>query len=246
MLKKMKKIFRNGKALLIAFDHAVEHGPYAYEGINLNPKRIVEIAKQGADGIILHVGAVKYIGKIPKKLALIIKVTARTNLAPNRIEEIATSIDEALAYGADAIAATVYVGCEKEWYMLRNLAKLKLECMKRKLPLIAFMYPRVKGMKKNDVKIVRYAARLGAELGVDVVKTYYTGSKQSFAKVVEDCFVPVVAAGGRKVKLDKFLQQAKDIMETGASGLAVGRNVWARNRKDAIKILKKLRKIVHG
>jgi class I fructose-bisphosphate aldolase len=245
MLKKMKKIFRDGKALLMAFDHAVEHGPYVYEGINLDPKRIVEIAKHGADGIILHVGAAKYVGKIPKNLALIIKVTARTNLAPNMIEEIVTRVDEALACGADAIAATVYVGCEKEWYMLRNLAQLKLECMKRKLPLIAFMYPRVKGMKKNDVKAVWYAARLGAELGVDAVKTYYTGSKQSFAKVVEDCFVPVVVAGGKKVKTTKFLEQVKDVMEAGASGLAVGRNVWARDKKDAIKILEKLRKIVH-
>lgn len=243
--KKLKKIIKkDGKALLIAFDHAVEHGPSVYEGINLDPKRIVEIAKQGADGIILHVGSARY-ARIPKNLALIVKVTARTNLAPNQVEEIVTSVEEAENIGADAIAATVYVGNENEWRMLRNLAGLKKECLRRELPLIAFMYPRVKGKRKNDVDCVRYAARLGAELGVDVVKTYYTGSKESFSKVVKDCFVPVVAAGGEKTKTEsEFFEEVKNVLEAGAAGLAVGRNVWAR--KNAVEILRKVREIIHG
>ncbi|MFN8456494.1 MAG: hypothetical protein U0401_17800 [Anaerolineae bacterium] len=41
-----------------------------------------------------------------------------------------------------------------------------------------------------------YAARCGAELGVDIVKTWYTGTPESFREVVESCpGVAVVAAG---------------------------------------------------
>ena len=235
---------KDGKVLLIAFDHAVEHGPARYEGIDLNPKRIVQIAAKGADGVILHAGAVRYVEKIPRNLALIVKITARTNLSPIMTEEVVTTVEEAASIGADAIGYTVYVGSSWEPEMLKNLSSVKLACRKKGLPILGFMYPRVNDKKTTDVKAVRYAARLGAEIGVDIVKTYYTGSRGSFSKVVNDCFIPVVAAGGPKISDKNFLKMAKDVMASGAAGLAVGRNVWSSRRP--VEILKKLRKIVHG
>ena len=127
--------------------------------------------------------------------------------------------------------------------MLRNLAEIKTRCLQEELPLFAFMYPRVNDKKTTDVNPVRYAARLGAEIGVDVVKTYYTGSKESFERVVEDCFVPIVVAGGIKTKREEeFLRIVKDVMAAGASGIAVGRNVWMR--ENAIEMLKRIRGVV--
>jgi len=243
---RFKKILKkDGRTFLLAFDHGVEHGPHKYEGIDLNPQRIVDIAAHAADAVILHVGAMKRLEKIPKRLGLVIKVTARTNLAPNMIQEIVTSVEEAVSYGADAISATVYVGNEYEYKMLRNLAEIKRECLKYDLPLLGFMYPRVKGKPKNDVIAVRYAARLGSELGLDLIKTYYTGSKQSFSKVVRDAFAPVVAAGGMKTgSIDTFFKEVKDVIASGAAGLAIGRNVWMR--KNAIEVAKRVRQLVHG
>ncbi|MEM0333499.1 MAG: fructose-bisphosphate aldolase, partial [Candidatus Aenigmatarchaeota archaeon] len=92
----------------------------------------------------------------------------------------------------------------------------------------------------------RYAARVGAEIGFDVVKTYYTGDKESFSKVVKDCFVPILVAGGPKIEEEReFIKIVEDVMSVGAAGIAVGRNVWERNDEEALKILEDLRRIIH-
>jgi len=250
--KKEKRLMKlinpiNKRTLFVAFDHAVEHGPTDYEGINLDPVRIAKIASEGkADGLIVHSGAARYIRRFSNiKVPLVIKITGRTKLSPKIMQSIVTTVEEAELIGACGVAATVYVGSEFEGEMLERLAEIKRECIRRGMPLIGFMYPRVKGKKKDDLQIVRYSARLGAELGVDIVKTYYTGSKESFSKVVRDAnFVPVVAAGGEeKFELD-FLEMVKDIIDSGAAGLAVGRNVWKKN--NGLFILKQIRRIVHG
>ena len=52
-------------------------------------------------------------------------------------------------------------------------------------------------------KISNTRARVGAELGADIVKVVYTGQPESFAEVVEGCPVPVVIAGGAKMDSDE-------------------------------------------
>jgi len=247
--RRLNKIInpKTKKTLLIAFDHAVEHGPVVYEGINLDPLRIAKIVYEGgANALIVHSGAARYIKKYYKQIPLIIKLTGRTNLTTRKIQSITTTVKEAEYLGAAGVACTVYIGSEYEYKMLENLAEIKKECLERQLPLIGFMYPRVEGKEKNDVDLVRYAARLGAELGVDIVKTYYTGSKETFSKVIKDAnFVPVVSAGGEKRENEfEIFQMARDVMDSGAAGMAVGRNVWGKQNGSIV--LKEVKKIIHG
>jgi class I fructose-bisphosphate aldolase len=78
-----------------------------------------------------------------------------------------------------------------------------------------------------DPEAVRHAARLGAELGADIVKVSYTGAMKSFEKVVEGCHVPVIIAGGPKMESDReILEMVKGAMEAGAAGISIGRNVF--------------------
>jgi len=247
--KRLNKIIdpKTKKILLMAFDHAVEHGPVVYEGINLDPLRIAKIAHEGgANALIVHSGAAKYIRKYLKKLPLIVKINGRTDLTTKKIQSIITTVKEAECVGATAVAYTVYVGSEYEDKMLESLSHVKKQCLEKGMPLIGFMYPRVDGKNKDDSRLVRYAARLGAELGVDIVKTYYTGSKETFSKVIKDAnFVPVVSAGGgMKESEAEFFQMVRDVIDSGASGMAVGRNVW--EKENASAILKEIRKIIYG
>jgi DhnA family fructose-bisphosphate aldolase class Ia len=248
--RRLKEIMKDGKALLLAFDHAVEHGPSAYEGVDLSPERIARIAVEGnADGIIVHVGAARKIKKIVRRLPLIVKLTARTSLAPdeNQIQQIVTSVKEAKDVGAKAIACTIYFGSEREAEMLKMFEEIKQEANRYKMPIFGFAYPRGKKLKsKYDADAIRYAARVGAEIGFDVVKTYYTGDKESFSKVVKDCFVPILVAGGPKISEEKdVLKIVEDIMSVGAAGVAIGRNVWMRKDEEAINLLKEIGRIVH-
>jgi class I fructose-bisphosphate aldolase len=90
------------------------------------------------------------------------------------------------------------------------------------------IYPRGKRIKDEyDPAAVMHAARLGAELGADLVKVSYTGSKESFRKVVEGCHVPVVIAGGPKMDSDSaVLRMVSDAIDAGAAGISIGRNVF--------------------
>jgi DhnA family fructose-bisphosphate aldolase class Ia len=108
------------------------------------------------------------------------------------------------------------------------------------------MYTRGPKVKNEyDVKLVKHAARVGAELGADIVKVVYTGSVESFREVVEGCFVPVVIAGGEKMGNDEdLIEMVKGAMASGAAGVSIGRNVF--QHKDPEKMVQKICRIVHN
>ena len=94
------------------------------------------------------------------------------------------------------------------------------------------------------VDVVAHAARIGAELGADIIKTNFTGNIETFKTVTESCPVPVVIAGGPKCKsLDEVLQTTFDAMQAGAAGLSIGRNVF--QCENPTQIAKALSAIVH-
>jgi predicted phospho-2-dehydro-3-deoxyheptonate aldolase len=239
---------KTGKTVIIALDHGFEHGPADFPDGVLDPRMIVKAVREGgANGIMMHKGIAKYtaeewMGKIP----LILKLTGRTSLVP---EEWATqayvaSVEDAVSLSADAVAVTVYVGSKSEPKMLADFRRVEAKCRRFGMPILALMYPRGPAVKDRfNVEVVRYAARLGAELGVDMVKTYYTGSVDTFRQVVKACHVPVVAAGGpRKETAQEALEMVKEVMEAGALGVTIGRNVWAH--PDPVGMTKAIRRIV--
>ena len=99
--------------------------------------------------------------------------------------------------------------------------------------------------KEYDVKWVKHAARVGAELGADIVKVVYTGSPETFREVVEGCFVPVVIAGGEKMGNDhEILEMIRGALAAGGAGVSIGRNVF--QHKDPVRIVQTISQIVHN
>ena len=92
--------------------------------------------------------------------------------------------------------------------------------------------------------MVKIAARIGAELGADIVKTNYTGDKESFKQVVDGCPVPVVIAGGSKGSDKDALQMIRDAIDAGAAGVAMGRNSF--QHKDPEKFIKAVSLVIHN
>jgi fructose-bisphosphate aldolase/2-amino-3,7-dideoxy-D-threo-hept-6-ulosonate synthase len=97
---------------------------------------------------------------------------------------------------------------------------------------------------EHGVEYVKLAARVGSELGADIVKTNYTGSPETFKEVVRGCNVPVVIAGGPKMNTEKeLLEMVYDAIQVGGAGVAIGRNIFqARN---PTLLIRKLCSIVH-
>jgi DhnA family fructose-bisphosphate aldolase class Ia len=71
------------------------------------------------------------------------------------------------------------------------------------------------------------AARIGAECGADFIKTFYTGSPETFRVVLDNATLPVVVLGGERANNDReVVAQIYSAMQAGANGVAVGRNIW--------------------
>ena len=95
-----------------------------------------------------------------------------------------------------------------------------------------------------DASTVAHCARLGVELGADVIKVAYTGDPESFSRVTESCCVPVVIAGGPRMDSPReILQMAHDSITAGGAGLSMGRNIF--QAEDPARLVRALHSVVH-
>lgn len=240
--RRLRRIFPDGKTVIIPMDHGVTSGPI--KGLVDMQAIVDKLLLGGANAIVVHKGIAKSIDS--RDLGLIVHLSASTkySLHPNRKVKVC-SIEEAVRLGADAVSVHINVGDENEHEMLKEMGEIADECDSLGIPLLAMMYPR--GPKipgEHDPEAVAHAARLGAELGADVIKTNYTGSVESFRKVVEACPVPVVIAGGPKADTSReILQMVHDSLRAGGSGVSIGRNVF--QHEDPTAMTKALAAIVH-
>jgi predicted phospho-2-dehydro-3-deoxyheptonate aldolase len=194
-----------------------------------------------------------------RDIGLIVHLSGSTSLSPvpNR-KVLVCSVERAVRIGADAVSIHVNIGAENEGEMLEAFGKVSEKADYWGMPLLAMVYPRgPKVENEKGVENVKIAARVGAELGADIVKVPYTGSPKSFKQVVEGCPIPVVIAGGSKLSDEDTLKMVEGAMKAGAAGLSMGRNAFqhenpvrlvsaacaivhdGKSAKQAMKILKK-------
>ena len=235
---------KSGKILIVPIDHGVSDGPIP--GL-INVKETVStIAESGANGILMHKGLIGagFRGE-GSDIGLIVHLSAGTALSPDPLSKvIVTTVEEAVALGADMISIHINVGAEDTSKMMTDAGQVVRDCNRFGMPLLMMMYPRGEKVKnEKDVSVVKIAARIGAELGADIVKTNYTGSKESFREVVEGCPVPVIIAGGCKGTDRDVLQMIRDAMDAGAAGVAMGRNAF--QHKEPKKIIKAVSLVIH-
>lgn len=241
---RLRRLFGGGRALIIAMDHGVSSGPIA--GLEDIRKAVANVAKGGATGIVLHKGVVRFAKDyFDERLALILHLSASTALSSHADRKVlVTEVEEAIAHGADAISIHVNLGGEDDDRMLADFGSTATACDRFGIPLLAMMYPRGPNVKNSyDVDVVKLVARVGAELGADVVKTVYTGSPDTFREVVRGCPVPVVVAGGPKLDSEPAaLAMVEGAVAGGAAGVSFGRNVF--QSKDPIGITRAIARIL--
>lgn len=237
---------KTGRTVIVPMDHGVSMGPIA--GIIDMAETIDEIASGGANAIIIHKGIVISGHRgYGRDIGLIIHLSASTSLGPDPNNKVlVTSVEKALQMGADAVSVHVNVGSETEPEMLIGLGTIAEICDDWGMPLIAMMYPRGKKIEDEHVAdVVKLAARAGAELGADIIKTNYTGDPDTFKEVVDGCPIPVVIAGGPRVETDEeLLEMVKNAVDVGGAGVAIGRNIFqAESRR---KTTRAIAEIVHN
>jgi len=218
----------SGHAVIVPLDHGISMGPI--RGLIDIKSTIDAISNGGATAVVEHKGIVPYGHRsFGQDIGLIVHLSASTSLDldPNA-KILVTTVEEAIKMGADAVSIHVNIGSGTDSRMLSDLGNVSRKCNEWGMPLLAMIYPR--GPKIDDpfdVDLVKHCARVGAELGADIVKTNYTGDIDTFREVTRGALVPVVIAGGPKMDSDeRVLQMVKDSIEAGGKGVSIGRNVF--------------------
>jgi class I fructose-bisphosphate aldolase len=226
-------------------DHGVSVGPI--QGL-IDMKAIVQaVANGGSNAVIMHKGLVRSSHRESgKDVGLIIHLSGSTSLSiyPNA-KTLVCSVEEAIKIGADAVSIHINLGDELERIMLKDMGQVAKDASDWGMPLVAMVYPRGEKVKNEyDVNAIKHAARVGSELGADLVKVSYTGSPESFAQVVQGCHVPVLIAGGPKMDSDEdILKMVHGAIQAGASGVSIGRNIFQHRNPELM--VKAMSKIVH-
>ena len=242
----MEPFLKGGKGMLLAYDQGLEHGPSIdFDARNADPSYVVEIASKGGfNGIVLQKGLAEkyYDGKVP----LIVKVNGKTNMPKGEpISKQVCSVEHAVSLQARAVGYTIYLGSAHEAEMLAEFGRIQEQAHERGIAAIAWVYPRGSAVTNDTSKeVVSYAARAALELGADAAKIKYTGDSESFSWAVKSAGkTKVFMSGGPKAPTEAaFLAQVRGAVDAGATGLAVGRNVW--QHKDPLAMSNSLRQII--
>ncbi|MEI7604022.1 MAG: fructose-bisphosphate aldolase [bacterium] len=228
----ISNLTRNGKMYMLAYDQGLEHGPVDFNDYNCLPENILELAVSGgATCFACQKGiAEKYYTRTEyrNQIPLILKLNGKTSyIKDSPYSPALATIDEAIQLGAYAVGYTVYVGSPRQDEMFKEFSEIIREAHKNNIPVIGWMYPRSANIPEETVEVTAYAARVGLELGADIVKVKPHDDLGGMKWIVRNAGrCKVVFQGGNKTDEDSFLDQVKMDVEAGGLGLAVGRNIW--------------------
>ncbi|WP_255190946.1 class I fructose-bisphosphate aldolase [Natronobeatus ordinarius] len=243
-------IVRDGKSLILAMDHGLEHGPVDFTEVpeKLDPSTVFETATHDAvTAMAVQKGIAEgYYPSYEDDVNLLLKMNGTSTLWMGEYDSaVNCSVEYAADIGADAVGFTLYGGSNHEVEMAEEFREIHEDARAHDLPVVMWAYPRGQGVK-NDTKpdVISYATRIALELGADVAKIKYPGSKEAMAHAVDSAGdMKVVMSGGSKTSDYEFLSTVEAVMDAGAKGLAVGRNVW--QREDPTRILDALEKVIY-
>lgn len=235
----------SGRLVGITMDHPIARG--VLPGLSEIERALSTVAAGRPDSITLQKGiADRCFERFAGDIGLILKSTSYSPY--HRTLDVPTAtVDEALRLGADAISVGVLVGSELQAAQITHLGAVSREAELAGLPLVAHIYPRGDALEGDRLSAenVSYAVRVGAELGVDLVKTEWTGDAESFAQVVEAGWpARVVLAGGNPGReLRDYFQMTADALAAGAAGATYGRFVWGHDNPG--RVVEALRMLIH-
>jgi class I fructose-bisphosphate aldolase len=240
---------RDGKVLILAYDHGLEHGPVDFEAVpgSADPERTFEAATHPAvTSVAVQKGVAEaYYPSYKDDVDLLMKLNGTSNLWMGEPDSaVNCTVDYAAEVGASAVGFTLYGGSNNEVEMAEEFRDAQEQAREHDLPVVMWSYPRGQGLK-NDTKpdVIAYAARLTLELGADVAKVKHPGSQSAMEDAVRMAGpTKVVMSGGSKTTDRDFLESVKETIDAGGKGLAVGRNVW--QREDPTQILDALERVI--
>jgi len=252
---RIAKLFKDKKNLVIsALDHVMEYGDQP--GIEDSAKAIKNCLT--TDALLLprfmlkrhwDLFASRYDSPIP-----IVRINWSSSFYyPLDYREgnttIATTVEEAVEAGAEAVICSLFLEEKNNQLRETNNVALFSEVVRQKeslgIPLIGEAYI-VEHKDKTPEEVhakVKRVSRIMAELGADLIKTFFTGA--SFNEVIKNTPVPVFTIGAEKLNSDlDVLLKAKASIDQGARGIIFGRNIFMSEKPS--ELIKALNEVINN
>lgn len=226
-----KIVMEDGKALMLAIDHGYFMG--AAHGMEM-PKVQVEKLIPHIDSLMLSPGILASQIDSDFKKGIVLRASGGNTILESDIdnEGLILSAKNAVKLNASAIAVSMFVGAEHSHQTILNLTDAINDAMEYDLPVLGVTAVGKALKDKKEKRYLTHASRLAAELGADIVKTYYC---EGFEEVVKKTTVPIIVAGGPKLDSYKdVLELCYNSIQCGAIGVDMGRNIWQSDYPEAI------------
>jgi len=241
MKNRMSKLInpKTGRAVWLAIDHGYFLGPVQKLEA---PGETVKPLLPYADAVMLTRGVLRNCIDPNDSPPVMLRVSGGSSILGEDLsrETITVSMEEAIRLNVSGVAFSIYVGAKYEHQTLVGLSELVNQAQRYGIPVLAVTAVG-KELAKRDARFLSRSCRIAAELGAQIIKTYYC---DNFEKVVESSPVPLVIAGGPKLRTElDALQLAYDAIRKGAIGVDMGRNIW--QSENALAKIQAIRRIVH-
>jgi fructose-bisphosphate aldolase/2-amino-3,7-dideoxy-D-threo-hept-6-ulosonate synthase len=234
---RLGRIGTGGRHLIVPMDHGITMG--AVRGLVDIESTIDAVTRGGADAVLTQKGVAPRVHPNRNGAGYIVHCNASTTIGPDESDKRPTAtVEEVIRAGADAVSFHINVGSEYEPDQITQLAELTSEAERYGMPVLAMTYARGHDIREDDPEAfaedLGHAVRLGEELGADVIKTAYSGTAETFDRVVESTRLPVVIAGGSKGTDEETLSMVRGAMDAGAAGVSMGRSIFQHEDPEAI------------
>ena len=240
---------KRNKMMAITVDHAISRGIAPMTGIQDIQGAIDKIVAGRPDAMTMTGPiAERCLGKHAGKVSLLCKISSYSPVSPTQ-DAVFGTVDSAIALGADAVSMGCMTLGDFQNEQFEAIGKVAQECRLKGMPLIGHVYPKGESVpvdKRTAWENIAYCVRSACELGMDIVKTTYTGDPESMAKAIScvpSSFRVVIQGGDACKTLDDYLNMTYDAMQCGVGGVTMGRFVW--DYKDVTALVIALRYIIH-
>ena len=220
---------KSNKMMAITVDHAISRGIAPMTGLHSIQDTIDKIILGKPDAMTMTKGIAEHcMWQHAGKVSILLKASNYSPVAPT-CDTIFGSVDEAIRMGADAISMGAMTLGDFQGEQFEAIGKFSEECMAKGMPLIGHVYPKGESVpvdQRASWENIAYCVRSACELGMDIVKTTYTGDPDSMAKAlscVPSSFRVVIQGGDACKTLDDYLVMTREAMDCGVGGVTMGR-----------------------
>lgn len=238
MRHRLARIFGDdARTVMLAFDHGYFQGPT--RGLERVDLKIAPLAPM-ADALMATRGIFRSVIPAASDNALVVRASGGASILKELSNErIAMDVADAVRMDAAAVAVQVFIGGEHETQSVHNLTQQVDAGFEYGIPVVGVTA--VGRELTRDARYLGLATRIIAELGAQVVKTYFC--EEDFTQVTAACPVPIIMAGGQKQPVPDALEMAHKAVDQGAAGVDMGRNIFQREHPEAM--IRAVRAVVH-